>query len=206
MRSRRQEDKRNSKEHALAATILNYLLWCDIWQKKRWKWTFKFQLNPHIGIEWLVAQICNVANIYIYLCIYVKYTVLEICSQNVLRSQTKSNIDNTEDLLTPEHDSYPGPHDPERSTWLLDVKIDAVSYYYKVIKIVSNIYDCKKTEMIVFHWHYFENIASYLFVQLCSITWANIWLPVFKKKLTFSKDSSKANKRKEIPNRIQQPN
>lgn len=36
-----------------------------------------------------------------------------------------------------------------------------------MIKTFFSIYDCKKIEMNVFHWHinyYFENVATYLFI------------------------------------------
>lgn len=63
-------------------------------------WKFKFQLNPYIGFgtKWQAVQILNVTNIYIY-------TVFEICPRNILRPPTKTDIGNTEKLVTPEPDS-----------------------------------------------------------------------------------------------------
>lgn len=75
---------------------------------------------------------------------------MKYVQQNILRAQTKPDIGNTDSLVTPELNSYPESHNPEISTFLY-VKIDAMNYYYKVIKNFSNIYDCKKIEMNVFH-------------------------------------------------------
>lgn len=85
--------------------LTRFVCFDGIFGRKKLKWKFMFQLNPYIGFgtKWLVVQILNVTNIYIY-------TVFKIYPRNILKPLTKTDIGNTDNLITPELDSYPESH------------------------------------------------------------------------------------------------